>query len=155
MIRKRIPHQDDRVILELVQQLLVPFAKETQPDLRVDMATIRHRLKPCLVFVESISRNKPAGFVSLRLEKDRIYVDMLAVHPKWQGRGVGSKLLEHAERIAMLKGYHEVYLWVDEANVQAQRFYRTKQYQVIHYDTTIRCYFLSKRIQAAKSRSHL
>ncbi|MFH5181553.1 GNAT family N-acetyltransferase [Paenibacillus sp. TAB 01] len=150
MIRKRIPRRDDQTIYELVQLLLVPFALETQPDLRVDLAAIRKRLKPCLTYVDTCGRKTPGGFVSLRMEKDKMYVDMLAVHPRWQGKGVGSRLLEQAERTAVLEGYREVTLWVDDTNVQAQHFYKAKGYEAVHYDTGIRCYMLTKRLQAQR-----
>ena len=76
-----------------------------------------------------------------------MYIDMLAVHPKTQGKGLGSKLLEHAERTALLAGYNEVCLWVDETNMPAQQFYAAKHYEPIHYDAGIKCYLLMKRIQ--------
>ncbi|OXM83389.1 GNAT family N-acetyltransferase [Paenibacillus rigui] len=152
MIRKRIPHQDDPVIYQWVVQLLVPFALETQPDLRVDMATIRKRLKPNVTFVDTGGGRAARGFISLRMAKDKMYIDMLAVDPRWQGKGVGSLLMKHAERTGIVAGYREVNLWVDEANVQAQRFYASKGYEAMHFDAGLRCYFLSKPLQMKSVR---
>jgi ribosomal protein S18 acetylase RimI-like enzyme len=148
LIRKRIPRQDDKVILELVRQLLVPYAQITQPNIRVDMAMIRKRLKPCMTFVDTSGRRIPGGFISLRLEKNAMYIDMLAVDPRWQGKGIGTRLLEHAERTAVLTGYSEVLVWVDDTNTHAQQFYASRRYEVVHYDANIRCYMLSKQVQS-------
>jgi GNAT superfamily N-acetyltransferase len=131
--------------------LLVPYARITQPDVRVDMAAIRERLRRCTTFVAMSGGRVPSGFISLKPEKQTMYVDMLAVHPRSQGRGIGSRLLEHAERTALQAGCNEVSLWVDEANRSAQQFYAAKRYEPIHYDPTIKCYLLTKRLQSRRT----
>lgn len=147
MIRKRIPRQDDKVILQLVDMLLVPYARLTQPDLRIDMSTIKQRLKPCSTYVSVHAGRAPQGFIALRKVQDVMYIDMLAVHPQSQGRGVGSRLMEHAERAAVLAGIKELRLWVDDTNTQAQRFYASKQYTTLHHNNVIRCYLMSKQVK--------
>jgi ribosomal protein S18 acetylase RimI-like enzyme len=146
LIRKRIPQNDDKMILELVVRLLVPFARKTQPNVRVDLKVIRERLRGCTTYVAVSGGRMPSGFVTLKPERDAMYIDMLAVHPNYQGRGLGSRLMEQAERSALEMGAGELYLWVDEANHSAQRFYALRRYEPIHYDGTIRCYLLIKRL---------
>jgi ribosomal protein S18 acetylase RimI-like enzyme len=152
LIRKRIPKQDDKSILNLVDMLLVPYARKTQPNVRVDLATIRSRLRRCTTFVAVSGGRAPSGFVSLKHEKDALYIDMLAVHPRTQGKGFGTRLLEQAERHALQAGYEEVCLWVDEANRHAQQFYASRRYTPVQYDSTIKCYLLTKRIQTRQAR---
>lgn len=147
MIRRRIPRKDDKAILELVELLLVPYARLTQPDLRVNMRTIRERLRPCETYVSVQAGRTPAGFIALRRVRDALYIDLLAVHPRSQGRGVGSRLLDRAERDAVIAGDSELRLLVDDTNVQAQRFYASKGYEPVQYNAAIRCYLLSKRLQ--------
>jgi ribosomal protein S18 acetylase RimI-like enzyme len=146
LIRKRIPRQDDKTIKELVATLLLPYARKNQPNLRMGMAEIRDRLRHCKTSVIVSGGRKPSGFISLRPVKDTMYIDMLAVDAKVQGKGFGTRLIEHAEREAVLGGYSELFLWVDEANYKAQWFYSVKRYEPILYEKTIRCYLLKKQI---------
>jgi ribosomal protein S18 acetylase RimI-like enzyme len=146
LIRKRIPSRDDKAILCLVQALLVPFARNSQPDLRVDLKTIKTRLKDCDNFVAMGAGRQPCGFISIRPGNEGMFIDMLAVNPRLQGKGIGSQLLFHAERAALKAGKREIFLYVDDSNVQAQRFYASKYYEPIHYDSHIRCYMLRKQL---------
>jgi ribosomal protein S18 acetylase RimI-like enzyme len=147
LIRKRIPRQDDKAIWGLVQTLLVPFARITQPDLRLDLKSIKKRLKSCDNFVALCAGRQPCGFISLKSTAGGMFVDMLAVDPRIQGKGFGSRLLLHAERLALKAGNREIFLWVDESNVKAQQFYTNKYYEPIHYDVNLRCYMLRKLLQ--------
>lgn len=147
MIRRRIPRQDDKVILELVELLLLPYARLTQPDLRVSLKVIRERLKGSSTYVATTQGRAPSGFITLREGKDAMGIDMLAVHPRVQGKGIGSRLMEHAERCSILAGKDEIRLWVDDTNAQAQRFYTSKDYVPVQYNSLIRCYQLSKHLQ--------
>ncbi|TVY05553.1 GNAT family N-acetyltransferase [Paenibacillus cremeus] len=146
MLRKRIPSRDDAVIMELVEQLLVPFAKETVPDLRLDATMLRRRLDDCTTYVAMSAGGRTIGFVSLKPDRERLSVDMLAVSSKYQGLGVGARLMHQAERTAQQYGCREVTLWVDEANKQAQRFYLRNGYMPTNYDHRLRCYFMTKQI---------
>jgi len=145
LIRKRLPDHD-KTILKLVQTLLLPYARVTQPYLKVDLKTIRKRLRGSMAFVHVNSGREVGGFVAIKHEKNAMYIDMLAVHPRYQSQGIGTGLLKHAERSAELAGRREVYLWVDDTNLQAQRFYASKRYEPVHYDAKIRCYLLRKQI---------
>ncbi|TDF91846.1 GNAT family N-acetyltransferase [Paenibacillus piri] len=147
MIRKRIPQKDDKTIWSLIVLLLLPYARLTHPNLRVNIAYVRHRLHRCTTFVAVNGRRAPSGFIALRPEKKTMFIDMLAVHPRFQGKGIGTRLLEHAERVALQAGYEDVSLWVDESNRSAQQFYVAKQYEPFHYDRTIKCYLLVKQLQ--------
>ncbi|PZE21199.1 GNAT family N-acetyltransferase [Paenibacillus xerothermodurans] len=146
MIRKRIPQHDDKVIWGLVVKLLLPYARKSQPDVRVRLTDIRKRLRPCLTLVSVGGGQRSTGFISLRQNRQSMHIDMLAVDPKYQGKGVGSQLMEAAERSAVRAGCNKIYVWVDEANVPAQRFYQQKQFEPIQYHAVIRCYLLMKRM---------
>ena len=61
----------------------------------------------------------PDGAVQLR---------QMAVYEEWQGKGVGRKLVEEAERYCWQKGYHKIIL---HARRVALGFYRSMDYNII------------------------
>lgn len=144
MLRKRNPKQDDGAIYRMVDQLLLPFTRETQPKLSLTRNALRGRLKPCITYVEAGPGKTVAGFISLRQNRETLFVDMLAVQSRYQGRGVGGRLLLQAERVARRLGCRTIGLWVDESNRNAQGFYEAKGFHPVHYDATVKCYFLVK-----------
>lgn len=144
MIRKRIPRRDDGVIYELVQKELLPYAKQTLPGARVSRPLLRSRLKRCSTYVETEAGRVPVGFISLITDRERLSVDMLAVHPRHQGKGIGKRLMLYAERKAQTLGLPEVTLWVDEANGRARSFYERLGYAPIYYDPYMRCFLMGK-----------
>ena len=58
-----------------------------------------------------------------------MYVDILWVHEKHRGRGIGSGLLREAEEEALRRGCHHVHL--DTMSWQAPEFYQKHGYEVI------------------------
>ena len=58
-----------------------------------------------------------------------MYVDILWVREDHRNRGIGSKLLEEAEREAVRRGCHHVHL--DTMSWQAPEFYKKHGYEVI------------------------
>lgn len=146
MIRKRIPQQDDRTIYELACSLLLPFARETFPELKLTPALLRSRLEGCDTYVEAGAGRRPVGFITLRREREDLTIEMLAVDARQQGRGTGTRLMQFAERRALKAGIRDIQLWVDEGNERAQRFYAGHGYAAIHYDQRLRCYRMYKRL---------
>ena len=58
-----------------------------------------------------------------------LYVDILWVHEKHRGNGIGSKLLAEAEKEAKARGCHHVHL--DTMSWQAPEFYKKHGYTVV------------------------
>ena len=56
-----------------------------------------------------------------------LFVEELAVHPDYQGRGVGGFLLEQLEHLARVRGCTHLVLEVAENNKRALAFYRARQ----------------------------
>jgi ribosomal protein S18 acetylase RimI-like enzyme len=51
-------------------------------------------------------------------------IEVLAVHPQFQGQGFGAQMLSHAVRhLIHTRGYPAAYLFVVAENPQAKRFY--------------------------------
>lgn len=73
-----------------------------------------------------------------------LFVEELAVHPDYQGRGVGGFMLEQLQHIARLRGCTHLVLEVAENNKDALSFYRKRNFFQI--DAAI---FLAKKIEHA------
>ena len=58
-----------------------------------------------------------------------MYVDVLWVHELHRRKGIGSKLLQEAEGIAVQRGCHHVHL--DTMSWQAPAFYQKRGYRVV------------------------
>jgi ribosomal protein S18 acetylase RimI-like enzyme len=63
-----------------------------------------------------------------RKEMRPLYVEELAVHPDYQGRGVGNFILEQVEHIAKVRGCTHLVLEVAENNESALHFYRKRNF---------------------------
>jgi GNAT superfamily N-acetyltransferase len=55
------------------------------------------------------------------------YLRLIALHPGYTGRGLGAKLLAHAEQLA-LELRHDLFLLVSDFNTRAQQFYERQGY---------------------------
>ncbi len=89
--------------------------------------------------------NGPDNWINLRYFENRdmrpLFVEELAVHPDYQGRGVGSFMLEQVEHMARVRGCTHLVLEVAENNDNALRFYRTRSFYKL--DAAI---FLAKKV---------
>jgi ribosomal protein S18 acetylase RimI-like enzyme len=85
------------------------------------------------------------NWINLRYFEKRemrpLFVEELAVHPDYQGRGVGSFMLEQVEHMARVRGCTHLVLEVAENNENALHFYRTRSFYKL--DAAI---FLAKKV---------
>ena len=58
-----------------------------------------------------------------------LYVEELAVHPDWEGRGVGSFALEQLQHLARIRGLTHLVLEVAENNENALGWYRKRGFR--------------------------
>ncbi len=77
----------------------------------------------------------------IRRDMRPMFVEELAVHPNYQGRGVGGFILEQLEHLARIRGCTHLVLEVAENNRRALKFYRARQFQKL--DAAL---FLAKRV---------
>jgi ribosomal protein S18 acetylase RimI-like enzyme len=70
-----------------------------------------------------------------------LFVEELAVHPDYQGRGVGGFMLEQLEHLARVRGCTHMVLEVAENNENALHFYRARSFTKL--DAAI---FLAKKV---------
>lgn len=72
-----------------------------------------------------------------------LFIEELASHPDYQGRGVGSFMLEQLQHLARLRGCTHLVLEVAENNASALRFYRKRDFHKL--DAAI---FLAQKIES-------
>lgn len=70
-----------------------------------------------------------------------LFVEELAVHPGYQGRGIGGFILEQLEHLARVRGCTHLVLEVAENNMRALSFYRKRSFYKL--DAAI---FLAKKV---------
>lgn len=76
-----------------------------------------------------------AGVLVLAESEEGFLLENVAVDPKWQGRGVGRKLLEHAEHRARSSGYDCIHLYTNELMVENRYLYTRLGYR--EYDRRV------------------
>ena len=54
------------------------------------------------------------GVIVLGVDAEGFFIDNVAVHPSYRGRGVGKRLLEFAEAEARRAGFDSIYLYTHE-----------------------------------------
>ena len=62
-------------------------------------------------------------------EMNPLFVDELAVHPEWHGKGVGSFVLEQLHHLARVHGLNHIVLEVAENNERALGWYKKRQFR--------------------------
>lgn len=77
----------------------------------------------CVVLVAR-DRRRLAGFAIAEFWEDRTHINLLAVRPTYQRRGVGRSLLEWLESSAQTAGTFLMHLEVRAGNSNARDFYR-------------------------------
>jgi ribosomal protein S18 acetylase RimI-like enzyme len=58
-----------------------------------------------------------------------LFVEELAVHPQWHGRGVGTFVLEQLHHLARVHGLHHLVLEVAENNERALEWYKKRAFK--------------------------
>ncbi len=90
-------------------------------------------------YVEALRRNRfdllfvEAGLAALIetiREADCLLIENVAVAPAFQGRGLGRKLIDHAERLAASLGYGKARLYTNKLFAENLRLYRSLGYRV-------------------------
>ena len=75
---------------------------------------------------------KTIGALVLCVKEEGFLLDVIAVEPFWQGKGVGRVLLKFAEAEAQRQGYESIYLYTHEKMTENQALYSKIGY--VEYD---------------------
>lgn len=144
MIRRRRPVLDDQAILHLIRTELIPIS--SQPDSRMSRNDYVKRMKRGRTYVWRPRGMRCQGFIHLLYMEPIVWIDLLAVHPRTRGRGIGSSLLGIAEQYARFHKAASLSLYVDMANSKATRFYERNGYAITAYIPHTKCYRMEKRL---------
>ncbi len=71
-----------------------------------------------------------AALIETVQEADHLLIENVAVSPAFQGRGLGSKLLAHAEAVAASLGCDEIRLYTNSLFAMNVQLYRRRGYHV-------------------------
>ena len=71
-----------------------------------------------------------AALIETIREADHLLVENVAVSPSFQGRGLGRKLMAHAETLAAAMGFGEIRLYTNQRFVENIALYRKLGYRV-------------------------
>lgn len=106
-LRKSEP--DDIILLESIEKTCFPkFQQSSRRTLRLSLSST---FQEVWIAEEKIKKRKvPAGALVLHLHSRALRIFSIGVYPKFQGRGVGGRLLNHACSLAIAKGCERVSL---------------------------------------------
>jgi ribosomal protein S18 acetylase RimI-like enzyme len=76
------------------------------------------------------TKNSLIGFLIFVLDKDRVYIRNIQVKKKFQGKGVGTKVLSYIEKEARKEDYRNLELSVFKDN-PAVRLYERNGYKIV------------------------
>lgn len=72
------------------------------------------------------------GVLELQVRDDHLWIENVAIEPTWQGRGLGRRLLAHAEDEARSRGLPEIGLLTNERYLDNIAMYTRDGYRVTH-----------------------
>jgi ribosomal protein S18 acetylase RimI-like enzyme len=71
-----------------------------------------------------------AALIEMAIEADHLLIVNLAVAPGWQGQGLGSRLLAHAEAVAQAEGKPLLRLYTNRLMTPNIGLYRSRGYRI-------------------------
>lgn len=89
-----------------------------------DLAVREHRIS--LLYLDQAL----AGLIETVDEEDRLLIENVAIAPEFQGRGLGSILMAHAEAVAASLGFDQIRLYTNQQFAENIRLYLSLGYGV-------------------------
>jgi ribosomal-protein-alanine N-acetyltransferase len=128
-IRKATPSDADRVI----NVLRLAHRENYRRGLyfssgRMTKKKWLYKLKRETIYITTI-KQKIVGTISLRRRNSSIELNTLAVNPAYHKQGIGSKLIQYAEKVVKKRGLPSCHLYTLEAHPWLTRYYRKQGYK--------------------------
>lgn len=147
MIRQRLSSSDDKVLVRLIREELMPYSATVQSESerstysRLDhgniaVLTLTGRPQMVIGFVQF-------NLVGARYERG-LTIDLLAIQSQWRGHGFGGMLLTYAEEFGKAEQARWARVFVDISNLRAQKFYMRHHYRVAKHLPTLKVIELTK-----------
>ena len=99
----------------------------TLPPLLQTADSLRQELETSLI-LKAVEGNKIVGSVRAKLVEDTCHIGRLIVHPNFQGKGIGSTLLQHIEK--RFSHAAEFELFTGSKSENNIRFYLRNDYKI-------------------------
>lgn len=153
MIRLRNPVRDDKPIHRLAVRYLLPHTRTFFPEADLSLRELKDRLNNGMTWVYIPKRGgEVKGFCHAFVRGSTLWIDMIALDRSVQGMRKGRALMLLAERYGRMHRCETSFLYVDEQNVRAQRFYRKMGYREKQYDARLHVYLYEKTLAAKRFR---
>ncbi len=126
---RRAVAADAAAIRELTREAYakwVPVIGREPKPMAADYAEALRKNRFDLLFAEG----KLTALIETIAQEDCLLIENVAVSPLWQGRGIGRKLMAHAERLAASLGYGEIRLYTNRLFAENLRLYLELGYRV-------------------------
>jgi ribosomal protein S18 acetylase RimI-like enzyme len=104
----------------------VPLIGREPKPMTADYAEAVRRHRIDLLHLDGVL----AALIETIAEADHLLIENVAVSPAFQGRGLGRKLMAHAEQIAASAGHGETRLYTNKLFTQNIELYRKLGYRV-------------------------
>ena len=104
----------------------VPLIGREPKPMTADYAEAVRRHRIDLLHLDGVL----AALIETIAEADHLLIENVAVSPAFQGRGLGRKLMAHAEQIAASSGFGEIRLYTNKLFTQNIELYRKLGYRV-------------------------
>ena len=79
----------------------------------------------------AVQDDQLTGVIVLIARRDHLLIDNVAVDPARQGRGIGRRLMDHAEHVARAAGLRDVRLYTNAAMTENLRLYPRLGYEEV------------------------
>ncbi len=80
-----------------------------------------------------VADRQPVGWLQLQDDEDALYLHQFYIAPGYQGRGIGTRLIESILQRARTQAV-PVHLWVIRDNEQARRLYQRLGFEIVEQD---------------------
>ena len=92
----------------------------------------KNKAKYLIIFLNK----QPVGHIFIRYKEDRVHkiipiFEDLFVRSNYRGKGIATKILEHAEKLVKSKGFKECYLDFEIQEKHLEEFYEHRGYIII------------------------
>lgn len=104
----------------------VPLIGREPKPMTADYAEAVRRHRIDLLYLDGVL----AALIETIAEADHLLIENVAVSPAFQGRGLGRKLMAHAEQIAASSGFGEIRLYTNKLFTQNIELYRKLGYRI-------------------------
>jgi ribosomal protein S18 acetylase RimI-like enzyme len=99
-------------------------------DWMYDLKKLEAELESGICFVRLMAGAGLVGFASFGPEHEEMKLHKIYIHPDWQRRGLGSRLLKHVETEAMARGFKKLILGVNKQNRPAIEAYQKNGFRI-------------------------